>query len=321
MSSLAITGASSFLGRALLATLPAERFPELRILIHHHPAPEFAADRRVTKLKGDLLDRGSFRHLVAPGSTVVHLAYLATARPKEDNVAAARNLLTACEETGVRRLVHCSTAVVVGGIPDDVVNEATECRPGNDYEAAKLAVERLLLQERNHGIDTVILRPTAVFGPGGKNLVKLAENLLRQPRFMNYARSCLHGRRRMNLVHVDNVAAALAFLIDTPTDIDGEIYIVSDDESPLNNYRDVERRLAQGLGVPNYPFPPIAVPRAGLSLALRAAGRTNTNPNRVYDGSKLLRAGLRKPMPFEQGLASFASSYRSWSDAKSGGSR
>ena len=115
----------------------------------------------------------------------------------------------------------------------------------------------------------------------------------------------------MNLVHVDNVVAALAFLIDTPRDIGGEVYIVSDDESPLNNYRDVEHRLVEGLGIPNYPLPPVAMPRSALALALKAAGRTNTNPNRVYDGSKLLKAGLKKPVSLEEGLASFASWYRS----------
>lgn len=319
MSALVITGATSFLGRALLAALPAHLFPELRILVHHKPAPEFSASRRVVRVNGDLLDRESLRDLVTSGSTVVHLAYLATAHPDEDNVAAVRNLLAACQDAGIRRMVHCSTAVVAGNVPDDVVNEATECRPANDYEAAKLAVERLLLQDRGLGIETAILRPTAVFGPGGKNLVKLAENLLRQPAVVNYARSCLQGRRRMNLVHVDNVAAALAFLIDAPRDICGEIYIVSDDESPLNNYRDVERRLVQGLGIPYYPLPPIAMPRSALSLALKLIGRTNTNPNRVYDGSKLLKAGLIKPMRLEQGLAAFASRYRSLSGAKSGG--
>ena len=311
MSALVITGASSFLGHASLSKLPAERFPELRLLVHNRPAPEFSADRRVITVHGNLLDRETFRDLVTAGSTVVHLAYLATPYPEENNMAAARNLLAACREAGIRRLIHCSTAVVAGSIPDDIVNEATECRPANDYEAAKFAVEKLVLEAGGRDLEATVLRPTAVFGPGGKNLVKLAEDLLRQPRIVNYARSCLQGRRTMNLVHVDNVVAALAFLIDTPRDIGGEVYIVSDDESPLNNYRDVEHRLAQGLGIPNYPLPPIAMPRSALALALKAAGRTNTNTNRVYDGSKLLKAGLKKPVPLEEGLASFASWYRS----------
>jgi len=55
----------------------------------------------------------------------------------------------------------------------------------------------------------------------------------------------------------------------------------------------------------------IAMPPAVLSLALKVIGRTNTNPGRIYDSSKLVQAGFRKPTTFERGLASFASWYRS----------
>jgi nucleoside-diphosphate-sugar epimerase len=210
---------------------------------------------------------------------------------------------------------------VAGNVANNVVTEETECRPSNNYEAAKLAVERLVLQANGRTFETTVLRPTAVFGAGGKNLLKLACDLVQRPAVVNYAKSCLQGRRRMNLVHIDNVTAALAFLVDAPRDVDGEVFIISDDESPINNYRDVEQILARGLGVRDYPLPPIALPRTVLSVALRLMGRTNTNPDRVYDGSKLLHAGFKKPMPFEQGLALFASWYRSSTGASSGGSR
>jgi len=305
-----ITGASSFLGRTLLSSRSAQRFSELRVLVHHAPAPALAADRPVTMVKGDLLARESLRDLITPGSTVAHLAYVTTPRPEEHNVAAARNLLATCKEAKIKRLILCSTAVVAGNVRDDIVTEATECRPASDYEMAKLAVERLVLQPHDRSFEATVLRPTAFFGPGGKNLLKLAQDLLRRPAPVNYAMSCLQGRRKMNLVHIDNVVAALDFLIDAPISVDGEIYIVSDDESPLNNYRDVEQRLALGLGVQDYPLPLIAMPRPAFAMALGMLGRSNTNPGRIYDGSKLMRAGLKKPMPFEQGLASFASWYR-----------
>jgi len=310
VSALIVTGATSFIGRALLAKLSPESQSQVRILVHRQATTGLLSDHRMTTVRGSLLDAQTVRALITPGSTVVHLAYLATTRAEEDNMAAAHNLLAACRSAGIRRIIHCSTAVVVGNIPDDVVNEFTECRPASAYECAKLAVEQLLL---GSDCETTVLRPAAVFGPGGKNLVKLAQDLLRRPMVVNYVKSCLEGNRRMNLVHVDNVVAALIFLIEAPPDVGGEVYIVSDDESPFNNYHDVEQRLARGLEVAYHPVPPLVLPRVALSLALKMLGRTNTNPGRIYDGSKLLKAGLRKPMPFEQGVASFASWYRSYS--------
>jgi nucleoside-diphosphate-sugar epimerase len=311
---IAVTGATGFIGRHLVDLLVARGDAAIRVLVRDSDAIARTGFRGEV-MEGDMRNPAAFARILEEGCTWVNMAHL-DLPSVTDQINVMASLLEVCRQKRIKRLVHCSTAVVAGNISDDVVTEATECRPASDYEITKLAIERLLLREIDHGIETAILRPTAVFGPGGMNLVKLAENLLRQPRAVNYARSCLQGRRRMNLVHVDNVVAALAFLIDAPCDSGGEIYIVSDDESPLNNYRDVEQRLARGLGIPYYPLPPIAMPRAALSLALRVIGRTNTNPGRLYDGSKLLQAGFRKPMPLEQGLASFASWYRSFSGTK-----
>lgn len=309
MNTVAVIGGTGFIGGHLVRHVVSRGRCEVRVLVRDGQPARFQGDNLVY-VRGSLAEEEALKRLLATGSTLVNLAH-PDAPTQADSLAILRALLEVCAAQRVKRIIHCSTAVVAGNVPDDVVTEATACHPADDYGAAKLALERLLLQERRYGVEAAILRPTAVFGPGGKNLVKLAENLLRQSRIVNYAKSCLQGKRRMNLVHVDNVAAALAFLIDTPAAIDGEIYIVSDDESPFNNYQDVERRLARGLGVPGYPVPPFATPSAVLSLALKMAGRTNTNPHRIYDGSKLVQAGLKKPMPFEEGLSSFASWYRS----------
>lgn len=307
MSALVITGASSFLSHALLSNLPEDRFSELRLLVHEQPVPVAATDRRVIAVKGNLLDAKTLRPLLTPGATVIHLAYLATSNPEVDNLAAVRNLLAACNAAGIKRMIHCSTAVVAGNVSDDVITEDTVCRPSTTYERVKYRIEQEMRGAAAGRHEITILRPTAVFGPRGRNLIKLANDLRAQPAFVNYLKSCLQGSRRMNLVHVDNVVAALAFLIGVPGRMAGEVFIISDDEAPGNNFRDVERCLMAGLGVPDYPNAPAALPRWLLSAALRAAGRTNTNPFRVYDCSKIVGRGLKKPVAFDQGLADFAS--------------
>ena len=112
----------------------------------------------------------------------------------------------------------------------------------------------------------------------------------------------------MNLVHVDNVVAALAFLVRLPK-CENQVYIISDDEWPANNFRDVEAYLMRHFRLPPYRRRPIQMPRAMLRLALRCAGRTNTNPFRTYDASKIRKAGLEKPVAFEAGIAEFAQWY------------
>jgi nucleoside-diphosphate-sugar epimerase len=259
-------------------------------------------------IRGDLLRYETLKGLATAGCTVVHLAYL-NKGSREDNLTAAENLAELCKTAGVSRLIHCSTAVVCGRVDADRVTENTPLRPLKEYEATKSRLESILLGKGEGYYETVILRPTAVFGRGGKNLLKLADDLRCGSRLANYLKSCLFSDRRMNLVFIDNVIAALAFLISTDQKVDREVFIISDDEASANNYRDTERCLMKRLGCKPYSLPVLPLPSVMLRTVLRLAGRTNTNSALVYDCGKILSRGFKKPVFFEEGLSRFADWY------------
>ena len=73
----------------------------------------------------------------------------------------------------IKRLIHCSTAVVAGRVNDNIVTEQTECNPRTEYEKTKYQIEQILTQKARNHFPLTILRPTAVFGENGKNLLKL----------------------------------------------------------------------------------------------------------------------------------------------------
>ena len=216
----------------------------------------------------------------------------------------------ACARAKVKRFVHCSTVGVWGKVSVGVIDEETPCKPKTEYGITKLAIEQILQEKSRNAFETVILRPTIVFGPGNIGLQNLADRIMRKAGIENYIRSCLLDRRRLNLVCVDNVTGAIAFFIDTEKNIDGGIFIVSDDEDPSNNYRFVEKYLMNSFGRRDYSFPRIAMPSFILARLLRLLGRPNVNPHCIYDGEKLRSTGFKKPVSFEEGLASFAEWYK-----------
>lgn len=260
-------------------------------------------------IEGDLMDPETLNRFITPGCTVVNLVYLRD-RTKQENLKAIVNVAEACAKVKIKRLIHCSTAAVVGRVPVKTIDENTTCNPINEYEITKLAVENILLDKYGCLLDVVILRPTAVFGPRGKNLLKLANDLRYGNRAINYSKSCLFNHRKMNLVYIDNVVSAIAFLIDYNKKFFGEIFIISDDEYHSNNYRDVERYLMKNLGYKDYLLPRFPLPFSLLCFFLKLARKSNLNPASVYDCRKLLDAGFKKPVLFEQGLASFAEWYK-----------
>ena len=308
MQTIAITGASSFIGTHLLESLLQDSSLRLRLLLHRNLNASLRESKNVSITRGSLLDGETLNGFVESGCTIVNLAHIGGCSP-EDNVLATSNLLEACLKAKIRRLVHCSTAVVSGRVSTNRVTEETPGRPLNEYEITKRRLEEAILEKSHGAFETVILRPTAIFGKGGRNLLKLADSLRNGNQFVNYLKSCTYQFRRMNLVSVENVVASIEFFLRANQKMNGETFIVSDDEDPANNYRDVEKYLVKRLGCKTYPVPPVSVPFPILKSLLRLAGRSNDNPALVYDCGKILSMGFKKPLSFEEGLSRFVEWY------------
>jgi nucleoside-diphosphate-sugar epimerase len=311
MITIAITGASGYIGKHLVAELARQGGCRIKVLSRSRRQEIDAVESgcNIEVMEGDLRAPETLRGFFEPGCTVVNLVYLRNAGQAE-NIAVIDNLLAACRSAKIGRLIHCSTADVAGRTRDNPVTESTPCHPVTEYGITKLKVEKVVLDAAG-SLEAAILRPTAVFGRGGENLNKLAGNLVAGRRVRNYLKSCLFGKRRMNLVHIANVVAAILFLIHHAADIGGEVFIASDDDNPTNNYADVERFLMREFNIPYYSMPRFLVPPGVLSFLLRLLGRNNINPRSVYAPGKLIGYGYTRPVSFENGLAEYTAWYRS----------
>lgn len=309
MNCIAITGGSGFIGQNLVAGLLGRGGCRVKLLSRAKGA-ENSQHSAVETVEGDLLLPWSLSGFLEPGCTVINLAYLWGAG-EAANLAAMGNLVAACKAAGAKRLIHVSTAAVVGRVNECLITETTPCRPVSEYGVTKLNVESLVRREGGDSFGLAILRPTSVFGPGGEPLGKLAGELKGGSRLRNYLKSCLFHRRRMNLVHIANVVEAIIFLANHRGNFRGEVFIVSDDDSDANNFSDVESALMSGLGVSDYRLPRVPVPLGVLRLLLSILGRNNVNPRCNYSGEKLLRLGFRRLVSFESGLSDYISAYQS----------
>jgi nucleoside-diphosphate-sugar epimerase len=75
------------------------------------------------------------------------------------------NLLESAKKHGVERFVYISSSMVYGDFEDQVEEEA-ECNPQGQYGIMKLAGEWLVKDyARRTGMEYVIIRPSAVYGP------------------------------------------------------------------------------------------------------------------------------------------------------------
>jgi nucleoside-diphosphate-sugar epimerase len=304
MQKVIITGASGFIGHRLINRLTGDA-GILTNAVCHKKSGGWSDKGHLNIHQRDLSYLDSWEGLIEHDCVVVNLVYFWNL-PASENILAARRLIDTCRRKGVKKLIHCSSATVAGSVKEDIVTEETPCQPSTEYEKTKWQIEQTLLETDYVMPEIIILRPTAVFGPGGKNLVKLVNELRYCSKLYNYIKSCLYQRRSMNLVSVETVADSIKYFIKAPQAYDHEVFIVSDDEYPENNFIDVERQLRNALGIPDYRLKRIDLPLMTLATLLRLTRKTNINLLRRYSCEKLLRCGFRKKSTFIENLKAYA---------------
>lgn len=210
---IAMTGASGFIGGALEPALaPGARLQGL--FRTSSVASERWRERGHEVVFGDLHDEEALDRLVEGADVVYHLA----ARGAKDDPAASRRvnvdgterLARAIHRGGKGRLVFVSSISVYAATTpaDGVITEET--RPENvdllnPYSATKYEAERVLrdLAARGEGPEHVVVRPTNVYGPGGRAWVTdWIERVQRLP-------VVIGGDVPADMVHVDDVARGL----------------------------------------------------------------------------------------------------------------
>lgn len=304
---VAITGASGYIGKHVIQEVQRLGEFEAKILTRSsfQKHESLCRNSNLDFYVGDLLNPKSLEGFLNTDCTVINLAY-SWQGGEAANLQMAKNLINECKDKGIRRLIHCSTVDVVGRASEDLVTEETPCRPATTYGVTKLNIEKIISEGGRGYFDVAILRPTFVFGPKGGPLKKLAGDMMGGGRVRNYLKSCLFGTRRMNLVSSTHVVDAILFLTMYKNDLNGQAFIVSDDDSPANNFAEVERVLMEKLNIKKYSISKIPLPLSILGLLLCSMGRNNTNPRRNYSSEKLRKLGFVPQVPFEVVLGEYA---------------
>ena len=303
-----VTGASGFVGRAVVAALAArgdEVYAAIRAADDSADGgtSEHALPHGVTVVRhGDLDAALDWTGLLAGIDAVVHLAGIAHAGPgiaeeRYDRVnhRATAALAAAAGDAGVSRFVFVSSIrAQTGPAADHVVSERDTPRPTDAYGRSKLAAERALARS---GVPFTILRPVLVYGPGVKGNLRALMRLAALPVPLPFG--ALKARR--SLVSLANLASAIAFVLREPAGA-GETYVVADPE-PLT-IGEIVTALRRGRGKrPGL----IAVPEASLRLALTAVGRginwEQIRGGLVADPAKLMAAGWRPERDTMKALA------------------
>lgn len=258
-----ITGATGFLGGAVARELHRQGYPVLAT--GRDPRKGQAlANAGIAFQPCDLsTDPSSVRRLTDGCAAVVHAAALSAPWGRRAafvaaNVRATDHLVRACEIAGLRRLVHVSSPSVVfdfseqSALKEDATGRAS---PANDYIATKRDAEQIIAGAVRRGLDAVVLRPKALFGPGDTTLLPRLIRVAQKGAFPLFG----EGDPLLDLTWIGDGVQAVIAALKAPLRCQGRVYhITSGDPQPRSV---VLRTILESCGLP-VRFRPIPIPTA-----------------------------------------------------------
>ena len=303
-----VTGASGFVGQALVAHLVGLDSNEVVAMMRASPANRLAGARYVAA--GDMTAGRLGAATLEGVEVIVHAAarvhVLNDDKAKSAiefdrvNVTATLELAHQAVAAGVRRFVFLSS-IGVNGVQTDIGKPFTEAdppNPHNPYADSKLKAEQgLLLLSEQSGLELVIIRPPLVYGPGVR--ANFAALMRAVQRGWPLPLACVHNLRSM--VAMDNLLSFIATCVDHPQAAN-TTFLVSDGQDISSP--DLVRGLAQALGVAARLVP---VPVSTLQFVGRALGRGDVIQrvcgNLRVDISKARRVlAWQPPVSMDEGL-------------------
>lgn len=262
-----ITGATGFIGGRLAERLVHEGHA-VRCLVRASSDTSRLEQLDVQLAVGDLTRPQSLAPAVTGARFVFHCGALVSDWATREEIAAinvegTRSLLQACREASAQRFVHFSTTDVYGypdGAEIDERHLASSFR--NWYAQTKLEAEAEVRRaETAATLETVILRPATVYGPGSIDVVGEIARAIRARRMLLIDR----GRAVAGLCYVENLIDA-ALLAARHEAAPGEAFNIGDGlDITWKRFTD---DLAAGLGCPPVRWSLPYRPASGVGFLL-----------------------------------------------------
>jgi len=288
-----VTGGAGFLGKHLVERLVKDGHSVRALDL---PSAELDELKKigVETIPGDIRDAGLVARVCRGMDFVFHIAALASPwGPRElfweINVGGTDNVIQAGKKAGVRRLVFVSSPSAIFDGKDHF--DADESLPYptrflSHYSETKAISEQRLLSANSPDLETVAIRPHAIWGPRDRHLLPRVIARAKSGRLFQIG----DGANQVSTLYVENAVDALLLAAEAKP-APGKVYFIVNDE-PVRLW-DFIRRILRELDLPGprgtLPYP-VAYSLAMAYEAIWKTFRLKGEPNLTrYTAAELAR--------------------------------
>jgi nucleoside-diphosphate-sugar epimerase len=302
-----ITGANGFIGKTFAAFLKKKGIASCGI--------DFVANPDANVIAADLFEVDKWRPMLEGCDAVLHAAAVVSNAHSEDetwrvNVLGTQAVLDAASRSAnTRRFVHLSSVAALGYEHEGCMDESFALRAcGQPYRDTKIASEHLALNYHTSGkMDTCIIRPADVYGPGSRPWVVLPVEEMKKKKFM------VPSEGMFGPVYIDDLIEGI-YLATIKPEASGQVFILSGFGEVTN--LEYFGHLASMVGLKKVPNLPAKLAIAGTTVfekAVHLVGKTTeinpltmtmlSRPSADYSHAKATKLlGYKPAVTLEEGM-------------------
>lgn len=242
-----VTGGSGLVGKELLSQLLDNGY-RVRAIKHHSEIKVKSPNLEI--VEGDLLDVISLEEAMKGITFVFHCAAIVSYDPADRyrllkyNIEGTANLVNACIDASIQKLVHVSSVAAIGRLEKDdhekLVTEKTpwtEKNSNSNYGKSKFLSEMEVWRGAGEGLNVVIVNPSLILG--GDNWDNGSSAIFKSA----YNEIPWYSDGVSGFVDVQDVAGAMILLIES--DIRSERFILSSENL---SFREIFSSIAKCFG-------------------------------------------------------------------------
>lgn len=240
MPKVLVTGATGFLGKFILKELTENNY-EIVAFGRNETIGKALESKNIKFVKGNLYNLNDVKNAMENCDMVVHAGSLTTVWGKwkdfyDANVLGTKNILDACIEENIKKLVYISSGSVYAGNEDKVsITEEYKFNKNNDlnfYIKSKIMAENLINSEKyKDKIYTNIIRPHGIIGKGDKCIVPRILEVNKKIGMPFFEK----GNVLIDLVSAENVAFAIRLCLEKDN-LNNEIFNITNGQpKPFKN--------------------------------------------------------------------------------------
>lgn len=224
---IVVTGASGLVGSHVVKELSKQH--KNIIALYNSSAPSKELEALAQWQRADILDINVLEEIFSKAKQVYHCAAVVSFNPKEKklmhqlNIEGTKNVVNACIQCGVEKLIHVSSVAALGRIrPGELISENmnwSEDTSNSEYGKTKYLSEMEVWRGIGEGLHAVIVNPSIILGAGNWNTGSSAifKNVYKEfPWYTNGS---------SGFIDVNDVATAMIALMESS--INAEKFILS----------------------------------------------------------------------------------------------